>query len=671
MNRFENPFNDLWITERLDSAGFVKMFSPIVAQQSEGLFSTGNVVVKGRQGSGKSMLLGLLATRTRIAYARAGEDYPAPAGIAPFIAAGTNLIRDNAQIVSTRINEQPEDRRREWVAATFADYLNYLLIEDLLENVIHLALEQQRDSVLSEEISISWTESSQRLLLNEIKKSDVWNGYFSDCHSLSDLVAKVSLRLVLYRKYFNFNVDELDLDVANSRTPIAEPVAVIAESLRRAGVCKPETLIYLRIDQHEELHALESRTGNAGIFRQVINRALATRDSRVSYRIGTRHYAWSDELSIWGSGAPLEHMRDYATIDIDEIFQRHENSSRLLFPVFAEDVLRRRLRAYGFENADTKSLITHVFGKSMRPAERAKIYANNNKWVKLKSQYRSASWNSVLSDLWETDPLSAKLGDAWLRQKAQQDSGVHLGDASSYGFPWLSDDKQYWRKERNEVALMQIAGSANQSMIWSGDRHLVDLAGWNILAFMSICQKIWGAWLRKASDMSVPRAAPSIPVDCQVIGVLEASRDWLEKIREGANGEHRRRLIYALGTWFSRSLRKDKAISYPGHNGISLLRVEFLDSSSEICGLLRDCRDHGDLIESPHTTKSADGKPRIKWHLNPILCPFFRIPHIRTKEPIYTTISELESVYSEDEGRKRFLREPEVCVDDPQQSLFN
>jgi hypothetical protein len=648
MNRFDNPFHDLWITEILDPNGFVKMFSPCVASHAEALFGTGNVVVRGRQGSGKSMLLGLLDTRTRVAYARSREPYPAPKRYRNFLAAGINLTRDNARIVTSRLSERPEEKRRDWAATTFADYVNYLLVKDLLDNVAYLGAEQKKDGVLGEDVLVDWSDQKVQHFANSIANADAWYGYFAGCSTLDEIVARVAERLARYRRYFNFNVDELDREVEMSKTDIGEPAATIADCLRRSGIIPKSTLVFLRIDQHEELYELEKFSGYHGVFRQIINRALALRDSRVSYRVGTRHYAWSEQTAVWGSGAPMEDMRDYTVVDIDQILKRHENrATGFPFEEFAEDVFRRRLNAYGFELKDKypKGLLAEIFGHTLSPSERARIYAGSREPQLDIPDDWAIEWKEALRHLWYRDPLGAKLGEAWLRQKEQQRKLVHTDGSQASKTPWLDKERQYWKKERNEVALIQIAGVANETLIWSGERHIVDLSGWNILAFMSLCRAIWAAWLRNTSDDELrDTQLPRIDRSAQVIGVYEASRAWYDKLKEGADGDKRSKFISALGAWFSRCIRRDKALSNPGHNGISLLLVEF-EQREFVTDLIRTCRDNGDLIESAHTTKSKDANPRIKWYLNPLLCPCFRIPHIRTKEPIYTTVHELQKIF--------------------------
>ena len=55
-----NPFFELYVGDRLSSSEFVNIFSPFLVEHAEALFLPGNVVVKGVQGSGKSMLLKLV-----------------------------------------------------------------------------------------------------------------------------------------------------------------------------------------------------------------------------------------------------------------------------------------------------------------------------------------------------------------------------------------------------------------------------------------------------------------------------------------------------------------------------------------------------------------------------------------------------------------------------------
>ena len=237
--------------------------------------------------------------------------------------------------------------------------------------------------------------------------------------------------------------------------------------------------------------------------------------------------------------------------------------------------------------------------------------------------------------------MDAKLGEAWLLQSAQQAARVFADDRMVADKPWTR--RQWWLKERNEVALMHLAGETGQNMTWAGDRHIIGLSGWNILAFMSICRTIWSGWLRTQSDESLGVIdRPTVDQATQVVGIYEASKLWVDKLREGQDGDRRRTFIMSIGEWFGRELRQDKALSNPGHNGFSLLQREF-EQEDPINDTIRRCRDYGDLIESQHTSKTKSGR-RVKWYLNPILCPYFGLPHVRTKEPIYVELATLRRV---------------------------
>ena len=643
--RFDNPFHDLWVTEILDPLAYVRMFSPLLVSDAEELFATGNVVLKGRQGSGKSMLLNLLETSMRIAYARSPISYPVPPKQRRFISAGVQLTRQNSSLVAARAHETALEQRGQIVAACFADYLNCLLCVDLLKNIQLLGNTQRTESGILDEVPVDLASETQKLLFSKLFSGESWRGFVrNDCSSIEQAILGIEERLRAHRNYFNYNIDKLPDDIENSRSPVGEPVAELASALRESAVIPSDTLVFLRIDQHEELFELERHSSLANVFRRVINLALARRDPRVSYRIGTRHYAWDADVSAWGSGAPLEEMRDYTVIDLDEILRRREHAKGWKFPAFAKDVLDKRLEVAGFRHKEASSAMELLFGRSLEPAERARRYVGEAKcsirvdpsWAKEWTEYIYALWNSG-------EPLEARFSDAWLRQDIQRKRKVAEDGALAQGTPWRRTP--WWAKERNEIALLQLAGERQQALIWCGERQIIELAGHNILAFMTICKSIWATWQRRNPEDAERRVSlPDFSIDDQVIGITEASQIWFKKIQVGLEADQRARLVSALGGWFRRRMLDDRALSNPGHSGFSLLASE-MNSQIPLVDLIKTCRDHGDLMESKHTTKNKDQSLRLKWYLHPLLCPLFRIPHIRTKEPIYTTLAEVQKIY--------------------------
>ena len=91
-----NPFFELYVGDRLSSEEFVEIFSPFLVKYTEALFLPGNVVVKGVQGSGKSMLLSLLKSDVRCRYTQGNGRFPVQRQLCKFIGAGINLAHSNA-----------------------------------------------------------------------------------------------------------------------------------------------------------------------------------------------------------------------------------------------------------------------------------------------------------------------------------------------------------------------------------------------------------------------------------------------------------------------------------------------------------------------------------------------------------------------------------------------
>lgn len=642
MNFAVNPFAESTVAEFIQADEFVQIFSPAVISTAQELFRPGNVVLKGAPGSGKSMLLTLLKPETQAAYAGAGQPFPIPKDVATYIGAGINLARTGAQDIGTRLSRNASDSDLQELAAVFGDFVNYYVTRDLLKSVLTLIEQKNRD--LNELTGIkAGAENHLSSLAVAIAESPCWGGYLAVPTSIQTLLNNLEERLQLYRSYFNFQTKNLPDSIRRSMTSIGEPIAVAAELLRKKGVIGDSTSIFVRIDQLEELYYLEQKFGLGSLFRQVINKALAMRDPRVSYRVGVRGYAWEEELNVYGSAARLEQGRDFAVVDLDHILKRAENSKVWVFKSLAADVFRRRLLAGRFDRVDddAMALIRKVLGKGNSPEELGVQYAGKSpeKTLELDANWPQA-WKDYLVSLSHSSPLEAKFAEAWARQKGKGE--VTEMTFSKEAPPWAAEGKKYWRKERFDQALMQIAAKSKSRLVWAGVDDVIGLSGGNTLCFITICKHIWQAWLRSPESREMPpKRIPTIEWRIQATGIFDASRTWFEKIiPQGHNGDTRRRLIQMLGIWFSKELANDKAMSNPGHNGISLT-TDDLESDQEVRKVLSFSVDFGDLFQGPHTTKLKDKKPRIKFYLAPILCPYFRIPHIRTKEPIYTTSAEL------------------------------
>lgn len=643
MENRKNPFHEIYVTESIGSERFVKLFSPFLVDQALALFEPGHVVLKGLPGSGKSMLLSLLKPSIRIAYHENNVDFPVPKHLCKFIGAGINLIRSSVSDFGQRpVNDKGGFEESPFY---FADYLNYWIVLDILDSMKELGEKEGLCDEIGIDLSVSRLDSFAKDLTNDA----CWNGYLSGVKNYFELVSLLDKRIRIYRDFLNYNLEKLPADVKSTKTVVGFPITVVANLLRRHGIISKETEIFIRIDQYEELAWLEDMPDHPEkAYQQMIHKLLAMRDTSVSYRLGTRHFAWDETLSIFGTSARLEKGRNYIDISIDAILKRKENQKTWIFPEFAEDILLRRIELSGLNFKEGDSVLTQVFGRSEFPKEMAKRYVKSNltKAVKLEESWPE-EWKLFLLELAKKDPFSARLGEAWVRQKRKYKKEVMYSIPENDVYPW---DKQWWKKERVGQALLQIASRNNQQLIWFGKDNIISLCGSNILAFLKICRSIWDVWIRDTQSNEEPNRLVTFDPETQSIGVIEASNSWYNDMAKEKGGKYRQAFVRYLGTYLFKTLVEDISMSNPGHNGFSL-DVEELEKAVRLKKFLNEATDYGDLYDAPHTSKLKDKRERKKYYLNPILSPRFKVPSSHTKEPIYTNTKEV-------------LGWVDICIDD-------
>lgn len=630
-----NPFQELYVTDSPDLNVFVNLFSDYPVQHAQILFRPGNVILKGSQGSGKSMLLNLFRPEIRIAYKNSGIEFPIPKPFARFIGAGINLTRSGTLNIGQRAIVENIEKDEEEFPFYFGDFLNYFIVRDILKTV-----ETQEKQPEVFELQIDSSKLNQ--FASEVSKNACWFGALDGCNSFDELCKRIESRIEAYRRFHNNRTFSLPVEFFLTKTDIGEPIAIVAEYLKTSGVVPNEVPFFIRIDQIERLsHCDVIRPSLGKQFRRIINKAIGKRDHRVSYRIGTRTYAWEDDLFMFGTADKLEQLRDYRISDIDDILRRQEDPKTWIFPQFAEDVFKRRLQYANYDEVDTKKdPLAKVFGASPEHEEAAKQYAGNssvNVILKMDDKW-PAIWKEFLAELFKEDPLEAILASVWVRQRGiSGKSGGRIKDPPPSNKPW---NKTYWRKERIRQALMQIAARARQRMKWSGKDLIIALSSGNISIFLSICYEIWESFLRfnrekKERERCDPISGDSpINPDIQAVGIHTASTQWYGKITEQPKGDDRQRFLDVLGRTFRTWLLNDDAMSYPGNNGFSIA-IDDLKKFPSLAEFLKGTVDYGDLYDAPHTTKKKDRRQRIKWYLSPILSPYFQIPEAHQKEPYY------------------------------------
>ena len=652
-----NPFFELYVGDKLSSREFVDIFSPFLVDHARAIFLPGNVVVKGVQGSGKSMLLSLLKSDVRMEYARANAPFPVRGEISNFIGAGINLAHSNAIDFGYRaISDDVKE-----TALFFADFVNYTVLLDLFESI--RTLSELHDTDVAD-LRIDLSAERQHTFVATLTAADVFQGALEGCASIGAVESRMRQRLNAYRRFLHMNDKELDGQIRESKTDIGVPISAVVGWLKESGIIGQSSAIFIHIDQYEELANI-SLPEHSPDYRKVINRALARRDPATSYRIGTRGHAWRNHGFIFGANARLEEERDYKFVDLNEILRRHENRGTWVFPRFAEDVFARRLKYVGLasEEATGQELLRRVFGPGMPSEDKAKRYGGRDRGrcVKVDRDWPDDFQKDVRA-LAEENPLSARLLEAWvLQQLGRPPTSGQRVPPCDLNIAMLSvmQKKTWWKKERTELALLQIAGRCQQRPLWSGFDEIIDLSGGNILTFLSLCQFIWDMQNQAEEEGETPTDLSEIDHEVQAVGIFKASNYWLEKIRQetGRSGE-RFRLAKQIGTVLGRNLYADRQMSYPGHNGFSLADNE-LDRFPHVKNILEEMSDYGTVVASPHTTKEKNRQSRQKFYLNPVLCPQFKMHYQRVKEPKYIHPTQVQE----------WMREAGLPFPEPQPNL--
>ena len=668
MNNEINPFQELYVTERATPSEYVRLFSPYLIEHASLLFQPGNVVIKGTQGSGKSTLLSLLKPEIRIAYQEAGKDFPVPQRLSRYISAGINLTRSDAVSIGQRPIVDSREKDSELFPLYFADFVNYWIVWDLLRTISFL-IEESID--FKEDINKNRLDSFAAAL----SENDCWFGYLKRANSFASLKEKIAERIEIYRNFNQFNLKEMPIAINNSKTAVGQPISEAASCLKKSGVLASDVNVFIRIDQLEFLIESDELRNNLGHeYRRVINKALSMRDPAVSYKIGVRSYAWQEDTFIFRTTSTLEERRDFRSFDLDRELRRQENPVTWIFPDFARDVFTRRIAYSGYDIQvgdieKSRKILRKVLTFKIKPSDQAETYAKGSgveKALRIPGKWPEA-WKKFLRELFDKDVLSAKLASAWVRQGKRKD-GRLSSPPPSKPYPW---EKTYWKKERIQLALIQLAAHCQQRVEWAGEDHVRALCGGHILIFVSVCQHIWDSFLRaekgKSPDDRIDVLKDGIPPSAQSMGIQSASNYWYNKITERPGGHFRKRFVDILGRNFQDRLLDDIAMSYPGHNGFSLENDE-IERNPDIANFLQMAENYGVLISSSHTTKLKNRKQRTKWYLNPIYSPHFRIHAAHVKEPLYVTADEVNRWMQE--AREQICNTDATIICKPESDLY-
>lgn len=672
MNITINPFQQLYLSDDTPTENsFVQLFSAEVLQTAiHPVFQGNNVVLSGPQGCGKTMILNLLRPEMRIAYWDAGkaDDFPVPKELRNFISAGINLTRSGiTDLVQVTLDRGDGADTRE-LPLYFADFFNYLVVEDIIQSVEKIG---NRPEVFDSMVNPSFSTQFAKAVAAE----DCWFGALEGVQSIEELKMRISERVGFYRRWVNGNLPEREPPEAirRSKTNIGEPISRTADCLRQCGMIAVEVPVLIRVDQIEEMHRAFTERQRVLLlsFRKMLNRVFYSRDARVHYRAGTRRYGWDNPefLGVWGSEARLENRRNYHRIEMDEeIFLLGESKTRqrnTVFERFAIDAFQKRVAYFFGREQDVgelpANLAKSVFGKHPVAEERLiqlNLNADDNQIdralgldVANDPGNWSAEWRTFLRKEYRSGRagmLDAVLAAAWGRQTGGAHSKhQHRESPPPEDAPWRN--RKWWRKERLDQAVLQLTTRCQQRFMWWGFDDIRSLSGGNITVFLHICHRVWDGFLKNESSLPPEKRTEllkggTIDRTIQAAGILFASNEWFKKLPEEPGGNARQSFVEKLGMRLNADMMNDLNMAYPGGNGISVQLAQFKSEDDEVTLLrnfIQEAIGYGALFASEHSSKSKQGGRRMKFYLNPILCPRFQLPEAKTKEPYYWSMEEL------------------------------
>ena len=670
-----NPFTEAYVTHTVSDEHFVRFFSPVLVASAGAILQPGNVVIKGTQGSGKSMLLRLLDPEIRIAYFKVDPQgkstdtrYPVPQELRYFISTRVDLNKCGLLAIVNTLPAQPTPDDLGDLAKSFADFFNYWLLRGLL-----LCIDKICET--PEPFNGMVVPDRRDIFATHLAAQDCWFGALSTVTDWQSLKLVVKDRVIAYRAWANGN-RALPDSVRQSRSMIGEPLSRASEQLKTTAVIAANTHVFATIDQIEALWMQgEGKRALGERLRCELYEVLGKRDDRVSYRIGARRYDWGKGGSLaMRDGRQLEEGRDFQIFDIDAILRRGEYAKNWTFRQLAKDVFQRRVQT-AFPDTTETPVDMHkperFFGPSPTPQEviaEAIKQPDFQRLIKLDSEWPEP-WRTAIEKVfhkglpgipqppmaqYSCDPLNALLLAAWGMQTGGKGKASERMNRTRHAppefvreAPW-NDAKKYWRKERYPQAVLQLISRHQQKMLWWGEPKVLSLCGGNILRFITICRVTWDYWQRLTDGSNSPQGERKsiVPKAIQSRAILEASRKVHEALMRQPGqpaGDVRSRFLNEIASWLRSRLLDDKAMSNPGQNGFSL-RASDLEAHAGLRQLIEEAVGWGDLYETDHTSKIKSdhaSDPRKKYYINPALSPFYELPEAHTKEPIYAKLDDI------------------------------
>lgn len=631
--RAKNPFLETLATELIEDPKVYKQYfsQRVLIGEALEVFRPMNVVVRGPQGSGKSMLLNLIKHEVLTQWFQ--DDGNVPEGlnaVNPFVGIGVNLQRINFHLFGRR-SFRPDlglSERLFFDVACAADFINHYVFLEFTRFI---------ETIYSDLGSgfRSWLgiEGDENSYVDDCKKWECWGGYYLEVNNIKELISSIKARLRGYTDYLNGNTDKVDSDILSTKDDIGIPGNKIGRYLNEISKRKNNDDLkrigfFIVIDQYEVLKELNPSHGDELI--RLLNTALKRRDPYAFYKIGVRTHDWDSDKGIIGAEAKLELNRDLVDVSIDRIFKRRENVGGI-FTEFIEDVARRRIEA-SLKRKIESDEFRRMFG-DWSSAKEIEMYTKRPKVEEIVWDLPQELRSSVKAEVMKRGPLECHLAVAWCKQQIKRDVPVAELKRLLSSEPWRAEN---WRKERVDLALFHLASRYRQKRVYFGSKSIIDLAGNNVTAFLLIAGKIWDMAAKRGVN---PFDEGGIDPKVQNRAIQIAAEEWSDHDRRvQSGGEYRHGMLAKLSEFVLMRLKGDPIMSNPGYTGVSFAAVDLRNNEDFAVAYKALSKAVSWAMVEERNHKSKDrGKEqiRVKYYFHPLICAYFGIPIVRVKEPIY------------------------------------
>lgn len=670
---YTNPFNQPYLTEGISDPHELLSyysFQPFTYLRNR-LGQPGNIFLVGRKGVGKTMLLRLFDANLVATLYR--EKSPVFKRIRTQIPVGMVGVYINLGSPAIRVREfSGRKLEASWWQRAFSDYLNCIIILELIKNLDLLSAEPEwlaasdlNGSPL-ENLEDVW--STLTLLLRQESR------IYEDITNVSELRSLMEARIQGWIRFLNYESNEAP------PTPLSFglPVFQIIASIRT--IC-PKFRLMVILDQYEIFHGLRDVVD----FRPICNQAMseaARGGTGVEFKIGTRAYAYQN-LSLLVGGGRIESGREMAELNLDNLADKY-------YKAFVADIFEKRLKNSNSSSTTQKPMLASMRLLGLSPREEAQKYMKHagsdtprhlnpviERWRAFGINDEESRTIIQRSALDRAHPLTATLvGIAltrWLRDGAKKAPlnipapeplpdqrsalmihyAIHAIDAVEYRYRegitksrkmssiYKAADDLVSAYE--QVALFRIASSyKNQLRYYAGFDTLVRVSSNVALVFLQIMKTAYELLSLRQGQSQID----GIPPEIQSEAVYTVSEEWQTKIaREYDYGVAQDSFLRQLGSLF-RNLQMDITTTIPAPNGFSVPADQFDQTNDSLtprdnaASLIHELVGWGLLEEDLHQDKTKGRPPRRKFYLNRVLCPFFKLSDQHLKDPIY--ISNLE-----------------------------